>query len=554
MSRHARLMPHSPTHRSRSQARPHSRSSRIHQITNLEKPKGRIVSNAPAGLPALPDQFSFRENLTYDITVPMLAARSCCPEMRPHLRAVQSGRPIVTFAANSAFSRDIANVLHPYTNLKKHQQNGPLIIARGEGIRVIDEQGKTYIDGLAGLWCASLGFSERRLVDAALRQLEALPFYHAFSHKSHEPGIDLAEGILAILPVPMSKVFFNSSGSEANDTAVKMVWYYNNARGRHRKKKIISRLKAYHGVTVATASLTGLPNNHRDFDLPIANIRHADCPHHYRFAKPGESEEDFASRLAESLDGQILREDPETVAAFIAEPVMGAGGVIVPPRTYFEKIQKVLKKHDVLFIADEVICGFGRTGNMFGSETFNLQPDIITMAKALSAGYQPISATVVNDELYQAFVTQSEKIGIFAHGFTYSAHPVACAVALETLNIYRERKILDHVREVVPRFQRRLHDLAAHPLVGETRGIGLIGALELVRDKASKAAFAPAAGVGLLAAEIAQEEGLILRAMGDSLALCPPLVTTEAEIDEIFNYLTRALERAQRELKQRGLQ
>jgi 4-aminobutyrate--pyruvate transaminase len=460
----------------------------------------------------------------------------------------------VNFAANSAFSRDIAHVLHPYTNLKKHQQNGPLIIARGEGIRVIDEQGKAYIDGLAGLWCASLGFSERRLVDAARRQLESLPYYHVFAHKAHEPSIDLAERILSILPVPMSKVFFNSSGSEANDSAVKMVWYYNNARGRHRKKKIISRLKAYHGVTVATASLTGLPNNHRDFDLPIANIRHADCPHYYRFAKPNESEEEFATRLAESLDGQILREDPETVAAFIAEPVMGAGGVIVPPPTYFEKIQRVLKKHDVLFIVDEVICGFGRTSSMFGTETFHLQPDIITMAKALSAGYQPISATIVNDELYQAFVAQSEKIGIFAHGFTYSAHPVACAVALETLNIYQERRILDHIRQVAPRFQRRLQDLAAHPLIGEARGIGLIGAVELVRDKATKAAFAPASGVGLLAAEIAQEEGLIVRAMVDSLALCPPLVITEAEIDEMFDHLTRALERTQREIKQRKLQ
>ena len=460
----------------------------------------------------------------------------------------------MNFAPNSAFSRDIAHVLHPYTNLKKHQQKGPLIIARGEGVRVIDEQGKAYIDGLAGLWCASLGFSERRLVDAARRQLESLPYYHVFAHKAHEPSIDLAERILSILPVPMSKVFFNSSGSEANDSAIKMVWYYNNARGRHRKKKIISRLKAYHGVTVATASLTGLPNNHRDFDLPIANIRHADCPHHYRFAGPGESEEEFATRLAESLDGQILREDPETVAAFIAEPVMGAGGVIVPPPTYFEKIQRVLKKHDVLFIVDEVICGFGRTGSMFGTETFKLQPDIITMAKALSAGYQPISATIVNDELYQAFVAQSEKIGVFAHGFTYSAHPVACAVALETLNIYQERKILDHIRHVAPRFQRRLQDLAAHPLVGEARGIGLIGAVELVRDKTTKAAFAPASAVGLLAAEIAQEEGLIVRAMVDSLALCPPLVITEAEIDQMFDLLVRALERTQHEIKQRKLQ
>ena len=459
----------------------------------------------------------------------------------------------MTFAGNSAFSRDIAHVLHPYTNLRRHQQKGPLIITRGEGIRVIDEQGKAYIDGLAGLWCASLGFSERRLVEAARRQFEILPYYHGFAHKSHEPGIDLAERILSLTPVSMSKVFFNNSGSEANDSAVKMVWYYNNARGRHRKKKIISRMKGYHGATVATASLTGLPNNHRDFDLPIAHIRHADCPHHYRFAKPGESEEDFATRLAESLEAQIVREDPETVAAFIAEPVMGAGGVIVPPLTYFDKIQKVLKKYDVLFIVDEVICGFGRTGNMFGSGTFDLKPDIMTMAKALSAGYQPISATVINDELHQAFVTQSDKIGIFAHGFTYSAHPVACAVALETLNIYEERKILDHVRQVLPLFQRRLRDLAAHPLAGEARGIGLIGALELVRDKASKAAFEAAAGVGSLAAEIAQQEGLILRAMGDSLALCPPLVITETEIDEVFDLLTRALERTQGELKQRGV-
>ena len=456
-------------------------------------------------------------------------------------------------AANSAFRRDIAHVLHPYTHLKKHQQKGPLIIARGDGIRVFDEDGKSYIDGLAGLWCVSLGFSEKRLVEAARRQLETLPYYHAFAHKSHEASIDLAERILAMLPVPMSKVFFNTSGSEANDSAVKMVWYYNNARGRHRKKKIISRVKGYHGVTVAAASLTGLPNNHRDFDLPIANVRHADCPHHYRFAKPKESQEDFATRLAESLEAQIVREDPETVAAFIAEPVMGAGGVIVPPRTYFDKIQKVLKKYDVLFIVDEVICGFGRTGNMFGIETFDLKPDIVTMAKAMSSGYQPISATVINEDIYQAMVTQSEKIGIFAHGFTYSAHPVACAVALETLKIYEERKILDHVRDVAPVFQERLNSLGSHPLVGEARGIGLIGAIELVRDKASKAPFDVAAGVGLMAAEIAQEEGLILRAMGDSLALCPPLVTTKAEVGEIFDRLEGSLGRIHGAVKERDL-
>jgi 4-aminobutyrate---pyruvate transaminase len=459
----------------------------------------------------------------------------------------------VTTYGNSAASRDIAHVLHPYTNLRVHQEKGPLIVTRGEGIWVYDEENKGYLEALAGLWCVSLGFSEPRLVEAARRQLERLPYYHSFAHKSHEPGIDLAERILAALPIPMSKVFFGNSGSEANDTAIKLVWYYNNSLERPQKKKIISRMRSYHGVTVAAASLTGLANNHRDFDLPIANILHAGCPHHYRYAQPGETEERFASRLAAELDAQIAKEGPETVAAFIAEPVMGAGGVIVPPRGYFDKIQAVLKRHDVLLIADEVICGFGRTGNMFGTQTFGLKPDIITLAKQLSSGYQPISATIISDQLYQACVRQSEKLGVFAHGFTYSGHPVACAVAIETLKIYEERRILDHVREVAVRFKTRLEELGTHALVGEARGIGLLGALELVKDKATKAAFEATDAVGLLAADVAQEEGVILRAMGDSLALCPPLVITQAEVDELFDRLERVLNRTHEELHRRGL-
>jgi 4-aminobutyrate---pyruvate transaminase len=443
---------------------------------------------------------------------------------------------------NSAASRDIANHLHPYTHLKKHESEGPLVITEGKGIHVYDENGKEYIEGLAGLWCTALGFGEERLVDAATRQLKRLPYYHIFNHKSHDVAAELAERLIALMPVKMSKVFFNNSGSEANDTAVKMVWYYNNARGRHRKKKIIARMKGYHGVTVAAASLTGLPNNHRDFDLPIDNIRHADCPHHYRFAKPGESEEAFATRLADSLEAQILREDPETVAAFIAEPVMGAGGVIVPPKTYFEKIQAVLKKYDVLLIADEVICGFGRTGNMWGSETFGLKPDILTMAKALSSAYLPISATAISEELYQAFVAQSEKLGQFAHGFTYSGHPVCCAVAVETLKIYEERDIVAQVRKVAPRLQSGMRRFADHPLVGEVRGVGLIAAAELVRDKASKAPFDPKQAVGPLFAARAQEHGLIVRAMGDSIALCPPLIISGDEIDEMLRRFGQALD------------
>ena len=307
---------------------------------------------------------------------------------------------------------------------------GPLVISIGKGVTVTDETGKDYIEGVAGLWCTSLGFDEPRLVEAAIRQMRTLPFYHAFAHKSHEPAIDLAERLIALAPVPMSKVFFACSGSEANDTAVKLVWYYNNALGRPRKKKIIARQKAYHGVTVAAASLTGLPNCHRDFDLPIQGILHTDCPHHYRFGQDGESETEFATRLADNLEALILREGPDTVAAFFAEPVMGAGGVILPPATYFEKIQAVLKRYDVLLVADEVICGYGRTGNLWGSQTYGMRPDILTSAKALTSAYLPLSAVLVSEAIYQACVTESAKIGTFGHGYTYSGHPVSCAVEI----------------------------------------------------------------------------------------------------------------------------
>ena len=275
----------------------------------------------------------------------------------------------------------LRSTIHPYTNLKVHETEGPLVITGGDGVFVVDENGKKYLEGLAGLWCASLGFSERRLAEAAYRQMLKLPFYHTFAHKATDIGIELAEKLLSIAPVPMSKVFFVNSGSEANDTVVKLVWYYNNALGRPRKKKIISRTKGYHGVTVASASLTGLVNNHRDFDLPIANILHVECPHFYRFGLPGETEEAFASRMADSLEQRILSEGADTVAAMIAEPVMGAGGVLLPPATYWEKIQAVLRKYDVLLIADEVICGFGRTGEMWGSTTYGIKPDMISCAK-----------------------------------------------------------------------------------------------------------------------------------------------------------------------------
>lgn len=455
----------------------------------------------------------------------------------------------MTQQANSTASRDIASHLHPYTNLEALAQDGPLVITHGDGIRVFDEEGNAYIEAMAGLWCTSLGWGENRLVEAAATQMRRLGFYHSFTAKVPDVTVDLAERLLALAPVPMSKVFFANSGSEALDTALKLVRYLNNVRGRAKKKKVIARQKAYHGVTLGAASLTGLPLNHRDFDLPIEGVLHTDCPHYYRYGKPGESEEDFASRLAQNLEDLILEEGPETVAAFFAEPVMGAGGVIVPPAGYFTKVQAVLKKYDILFIADEVICGFGRTANMWGSETFALSPDMITMAKALSSGYLPISALMVSEEIYADVRKHSAALGTFAHGFTYSGHPVSCAVALETLKIYEERDILGHVRRVAPAFQDMLHRYQSHPLVGEVRGVGLVGALELVRDKDSREPFPPAAGVGPSLVREAQKHGLIVRALGDSIALSPPLILNEDDIADIARRLDAALDATARRIE-----
>ncbi len=456
---------------------------------------------------------------------------------------------------NSNAARDVAHVLHPYTDHRAHERNGPLVITRGKGVRVWDDQGREYIEAVAGLWCASLGFDNARLVKAATEQMAKLPFYHAFTAKSHEPLIDLSEMLIERAPAPMSKVFYANSGSEANDTAIKMVWYFNNALGRPRKKKIISRLKAYHGVTIASASLTGLPANHRMFDLPIQGILHTATPHHYHGAQPGETEESFATRLAAELEEMILREDPETVAAFFAEPVLGAGGVIVPPATYYEKVQAVLRKYDVLFVADEVICGFGRTGHYWGSQTFGITPDILTCAKALSSSFLPISAVMVNDRVYQGLADGSQTIGTWGHGFTYSGHPVAAAVALETLRIYEEMDIVAHVQRVAPRFQAALRArFADHPLVGEVRGVGLVAAIELVEDKAAHRNFDPSKRIGARLVKLGEEHGVILRGLAnDTIAFSPPLIISEAEVEEVVERTGRALDALHAQMRRESL-
>uniref|UniRef100_K3Y7I2 4-aminobutyrate--pyruvate transaminase n=1 Tax=Setaria italica TaxID=4555 RepID=K3Y7I2_SETIT len=361
-------------------------------------------------------------------------------------------------------------MLAPFTAGWQSNELHPLIIERSEGSYVYDINGNKYLDSLAGLWCTALGGSEPRLVKAATDQLNKLPFYHSFWNRTTRPSLDLAQEILSMFTArEMGKVFFTNSGSEANDSQVKLVWYYNNALGRPNKKKFIARTKAYHGSTLISASLTGLPALHQKFDLPAPFVLHTDCPHYWRYHLPGETEEEFATRLATNLENLILKEGPETIAAFIAEPVMGAGGVIPPPKTYFDKVQAVVKKYDILFIADEVITAFGRLGTMFGSDYYNIKPDLVSLAKALSNAYVPIGATLVSPEISDVIHSQSNKLGSFAHGFTYSGHPVACAVAIEALKIYRERDIPGHVKQIAPKFQDGIRAFADSPIIGEVR-------------------------------------------------------------------------------------
>ncbi len=442
--------------------------------------------------------------------------------------------------------------VHPFTNLRAQEQKGAMIIERGKGCYVWDVDGNKYLEGMAGLWCTNLGFGNERLAQVAADQLRKLSYFHNFTHKSTMPAIELTHALKAILPIKNPKILYANSGSEANDTAIKMIWYYNNAMGRPKKKKIIARLKSYHGVTIGAASLTGLPHLHMDFDLPLPQIKHVTCPHYYRYGLDGESEEEFATRLAQEIEDLILKEGPETVAAFFAEPIIGAGGVFYPPKGYFEKVQKVLKKYDVLMVVDEVVCAFGRTGEWFGSNTFNIEPDIMTLAKGITSGYLPLSATVISDKIYQAVADLSQKHGTLAHGYTYSGHPVCAALALENLNIYQELNIVDHVKKVSPVLMTAVHKLADHPLVGNVRGIGLIAGVELVKNKKTKEEFAPSQYVGRRVFEACHKRGVILRAMGDVIGISPPLIITPDELTILTAALSAALDEVYVELKKEG--
>jgi len=445
----------------------------------------------------------------------------------------------MTLAPNSAEARDIAYHFHAYTNPVTHAEQGPQIMERGDGVFVFDNHGKRYVEAMAGLWSVAVGFGEDRLIRAAEAQMRALPYYHNFAHRSHGPAIDLAEKLVAMAPVPMSKVFFTNSGSEANDTVMKLIWYRSNALGQPEKKKLISRQRGYHGVTIASASLTGLPNNHRSFDLPISRVLHTTCPHYWKEGRDGESEEDFATRCADELDALIRAEGPDTIAAFFAEPVMGAGGVVVPPATYWEKIQKVLRRYDILLVADEVICGFGRTGNMWGCQTYGIEPDAMVLSKQITSSYVPFSAILLNERFYGPVAEEGGRIGILGHGYTCGGHPVGAAVALENLCIIEERGLVEKAAETGGYFRERLARLAAHPFVGEVRGVGLIAAVEL-RHPTRHEALKPGT-LGAAMARLLYERGVISRPIMDAMAFCPPLVISRDEIDLIVAALEDAL-------------
>lgn len=431
-------------------------------------------------------------------------------------------------------------VIYPTTNFKATEQ---LLFERGEGVYVYDSDGKQYLEGLAGLWCTGLGYGNKELIDTISEQLSRLSFSHMFGGKTHQPGIDLADKLAAMVPVPEARVLFGNSGSDANDSHIKLLRYYFNAIGKPEKRKIITRERAYHGVTVASGSLTSLPANLAHFDAPLEalGILRTDHPNYYRGAEPGESEAQFVDRITANLEALILREGPDTIASFIAEPITGASGVLVPPAGYYEKVQAILDKYDIMFWADEVITGFGRTGKLFGCDTMNIkQPAQMTFAKQLSSAYFPISAALIKGEMYEAMIEPSAEVGVFGHGYTYSGHPVGCAAALKTLEIYERDGLYANAADTGAYLQSRLNEFADHEAVGEVRGRGLIGALELVEDKVSKT---PAAALAKRVTAACQDNGLIVRNVaGNTLAVCPPLIITRTQVDELIDKLGRSID------------
>ena len=431
---------------------------------------------------------------------------------------------------------------------------GQSSITEGHAARVTDNNGRNYLDAMGGLWCVNIGYGRQEMVEAITEQARKISYYHLFFSMANEPAIRLADKVLELAPDHMSKVFFCNSGSEANDTQVKIAWYYNNLRGKPEKKKIISRKLGYHGVTAVAASMTGLPRNHASFNLPLDGFLHASAPHHFWGANKDESEPAFSKRLAAELDTLIEKEGPATVAAFIAEPVMGAGGVITPPDGYFSEVQEVLKKHDVLFIADEVICGFGRLGTMFGSDRYNLEPDMMTIAKGLTSAYVPMSAAIISEKVWDVLKSGSPDTGPFAHGYTYGGHPLAAAAGLKTIEIMQRENLVENANKIGAYLQKKFRkSFSDHPLVGEVRGVGLMAGIELVSDKKNKIPFDPSVQIGEKITRLLLEEGMINRAIVNTIAFSPPLVVTEGDVDEMAERCGRGLTKLADQLISEGM-
>ncbi|MBM0107868.1 aspartate aminotransferase family protein [Steroidobacter sp. S1-65] len=444
---------------------------------------------------------------------------------------------------------DAAHYIHPFTDHAALSKKGTRVITRAEGVYLYESDGRRILDGMSGLWCVNLGYGRRELADAAYRQMQELPYYNSFFQVAHPPAIELARLLSEVTPPQFKHVFFTGSGSEANDTVVRTVRHYWSVLGQPQRTVIISRHNAYHGSTMAGASLGGMKPMHQQGGLPIPGIVHIRQP--YWFGEGGDlSPEEFGLVAARALEEKILELGPDTVAAFIGEPIQGAGGVIIPPPTYWPEIQRIVDKYGILLVADEVICGFGRTGRWFGSEYFGIRPDLMPIAKGLSSGYLPIGGVMVGDRVAAVMTDQA---GEFHHGFTYSGHPVACAVACTAINILRDERIVARVADdLAPYLQQRWQELASHPLVGEARIVGLIGALELVKDKASRQSFPDPGEVGLLCRDLCIANGLVMRAVRDTMIIAPPLVITHAQIDELVEKARLALDQTLEQLHRQG--
>lgn len=440
---------------------------------------------------------------------------------------------------------DKAFFFHPFTNLRDHERNGPLTIVTGRGSTIVDTHGRDYLDAMAGLWCVNIGYGNEEMADALHDQARKLAYYHSFASMGNEPVAKLAQRLINMAPGSMSKVFFGNSGSDANDTQVKLIWYFNNVLGRPEKKKIISRDRGYHGVTVMSASLCGLPGMHRAFDLPLPMVKHVSAPHRLWDRDPNQSDEQFVAALADELEQTILSEGPETVAAFIAEPIQAAGGVIVPPPGYFTAIQEVLRRYDVLLIADEVVCGFGRTGRAFGSQAFGAEPDLMTVAKGITSAYVPLSACIVSDKVWEVLSSGSDTYGVFQHGYTYSAHPLAAAAAMTNLDIVEREGLIPQAKARGDYLGERLRaTFAGHPLVAEVRGYGLLGAVEFAASTDPLTKIDPVGSFSGPVVTRMRELGVISRALpnADSISFSPPFVVTEAEIDQMVAAARQAVD------------